>query len=55
MTTSNHFRPMLIVGCSWVTVDPNFFPDAPVLWSVERDGVPLAIVKLLATPQPTVP
>jgi hypothetical protein len=34
------------------TVDPGFFPDAPVLWTVERDGTPLAIVKLLGRAGP---
>jgi len=37
------------------TVNPDFFPDAPLLSTVQRDGVPLAIVKLLATPQPSAP
>jgi hypothetical protein len=36
------------IGCSWATFDPAFFPGAPTIWSVERDGVPLAVVKLLA-------
>jgi hypothetical protein len=36
------------IGCSWATIDPTFFPDAPTIWSVEREGVPLAVVKLLA-------
>jgi hypothetical protein len=36
------------IGCNWATLDPSFFPDAPTIWSVEREGVPLAIVKLLA-------
>jgi hypothetical protein len=37
------------IGCSWATIDPAFFPDAPLLWTLERDGVPLAVVKLLQT------
>jgi hypothetical protein len=37
------------IGCSWATIDPAFFPEAPLLWTLERDGVPLAVVKLLQT------
>jgi len=55
MATNDNFRPVLIVGCSWATVNPDFFPDAPLLSTVQRDGVPLAIIKLLATPQPSAP
>jgi hypothetical protein len=55
MATNDEFRPVLILGCSWATVNPDFFPDAPLLWSVERDGVPLAIVKDLSIPVPAVP
>ena len=53
--TNDKFRPALIVGCSWATVNPGFFPNAPLRWSVQRDGVPLAIVKLPATPQHGIP
>jgi hypothetical protein len=35
------------IGCSWATIDPAFFPDARLLWSLEREGVPLAVVKVL--------
>ena len=55
MATNDEFQPVLILGCSWATVNPDYFPDAPLLWSVEREGVPLAIVKSLATPGPAVP
>ena len=55
MATDDKFKPSLIVGCSWATVNPAFFPDAPVLATVERDGVPFAIVKSLATPEATAP
>ena len=54
MVTNDEFQPVLILGCSWATVNPDFFPEAPLLWSVERDGVPLAIVKGLAFPVPNV-
>jgi 4-amino-4-deoxy-L-arabinose transferase-like glycosyltransferase len=37
-----------VIGCNWATIDPSFFPDAPTIWSLDREGVPLAIVKLLA-------
>jgi hypothetical protein len=47
------FQPWAIVMCNLATVNPAFFPDAPVLLTVERDGVPLAVVKLLATPEPS--
>jgi hypothetical protein len=33
------------MGCSWATIDPQFFPGDPIVWALERDGVPLAIVK----------
>jgi hypothetical protein len=36
-----------VIGCSWATIDPAFFPALPTVWSVEREGVPLAVVKLL--------
>ena len=36
-----------VIGCSWATIDPAFFPAVPTVWSVEREGVPLAVVKLL--------
>ncbi|MBF8260588.1 MAG: hypothetical protein HW376_117 [candidate division NC10 bacterium] len=52
MLTDDEFQPVMIMGCAWSTIDPAFFPDAPLVWTVERDGVPLAVVKLLATPQP---
>jgi hypothetical protein len=55
MATNAEFQPVLILGCSFATVNPDYFPDAPLLWSVEREGVPLAIVKSLATPEPAVP
>lgn len=41
------FRPVLVLACNWATVDPDFFPQAPVLYAVERAGVPLAVVKQL--------
>jgi hypothetical protein len=37
-----------VIGCSWATIDPTFFAEAPTIWSVEREGAPLAVVKLLA-------
>jgi 4-amino-4-deoxy-L-arabinose transferase-like glycosyltransferase len=52
ITTDPSFHPTLILGCSWATVNPYFYSDAPLLFSVQRDGVPLVVVKLLATPQP---
>jgi hypothetical protein len=52
MLSNEDFQPVMILGCAWSTIDPAFFPDAPLLWTVEREGVPLAVVKLLATPQP---
>ena len=55
MAINDEFQPVLILGCSFATVNPDYFPDAPLLWSVEREGVPLAIVKSLATPGPAVP
>jgi hypothetical protein len=45
--TDPDFKPLLILGCSWATVNPSFYPDAPTLFQVERDGVPLVIVKQL--------
>jgi hypothetical protein len=48
--TDPQFRPRLVLGCSWTTIDPAFFPDAPVVFSVRREGVPLAIVKQLSAP-----
>jgi hypothetical protein len=53
--TNEEFRPVVIVGCSWATVNPAFFPKAPLLWTVQREGVPLAIVKLLNPPVPDSP
>jgi hypothetical protein len=50
--TDEEFQPVMIMGCAWSTIDPAYFPDAPLVWTVERDGVPLAVVKLPATPQP---
>ena len=55
MAINDEFQPVLILGCSFATVNPDYFPDAPLLWSVEREGIPLAIVKSLATPGPAVP
>ena len=52
MLSDEDFQPVMILGCAWSTIDPAFFPDARLLWTVEREGVPLAVVKLLATPQP---
>jgi hypothetical protein len=52
MLTNENFQPVMVVGCAWATINPAYFPDAPVVWTVEREGVPLAVVKLLATPQP---
>jgi hypothetical protein len=46
------FQPMLILGCSWATVDPDFYADSPLLFQVEREGVPLVVVKLLAPKSP---
>jgi hypothetical protein len=51
--TSPDFQPWAIVGCNLSLVNPDFFPDAPVLFIVEREGVPLTVVKLLATPLPS--
>jgi hypothetical protein len=44
------FQPSLVIGCNWVTLDPTFYPDAPVISTVERDGVPLAFVKNIESP-----
>jgi hypothetical protein len=52
METDPDFEPVVIVACSWATIDPGFFSDAPLIWSVEREGVPLAIIKSLVTPAP---
>jgi hypothetical protein len=52
MTTDPGFEPSLILGCSWATVNPNFYPEARLLFRVERDGVPLVVVKELSTPAP---
>ncbi|HSB89268.1 MAG TPA: hypothetical protein VLD63_04475 [Anaerolineales bacterium] len=41
-------QAVLALGCNWATVDPDFYPNAPIVWSVEREGVPLALVKLVA-------
>jgi hypothetical protein len=46
--TDPDFQPTMIIGCAWATIEPGFFPEAPLLWTVEREGVPLAIVKQLA-------
>jgi hypothetical protein len=48
--TNPEFQPWAIVGCNMSTIDPAFFPEAPTLLTVEREGIPLAIVKLLAAP-----
>jgi hypothetical protein len=55
LATNNRRGPVLILGCSWATVNQDYYPDAHLLWSVEREGVPLAIVKSLATPESAVP
>ena len=55
LSANDELRPVLILGCSWATVRPEYFPDARLLWSVEREGVPLAIVKGLSPPEPAVP
>jgi hypothetical protein len=55
MATNDEFQPVIILGCSFATVNLDYFPDAPLLWSVEREGVPLAVVKSLATPEPAAP
>jgi hypothetical protein len=36
METDPDFEPVVIVACSWATIDPGFFSDAPLTWSVER-------------------
>jgi hypothetical protein len=46
------FDPMFVLGCSWSTIDPGFFPDATVVFSVQREGIPLAIVKQRTSPNP---
>lgn len=35
----------LALGCSWATIDPDFFPTDEVVWTVEREGARLAVVK----------
>jgi hypothetical protein len=55
MAVDQEFKPVLILGCGWTTIAQGFFPDAPIVWTVQREGVPLTIVKSLATPQPGVP
>ena len=55
IATNREFQPVLILGCNRGTTSSGFFPDAPIVWTVERDGVPLTIVKLLAALQPSVP
>jgi hypothetical protein len=52
MVTDPEFEPIVVIGCNWATIAPDFFPEAPLLWAVERDGVPLAIVKLIGAPVP---
>jgi hypothetical protein len=49
MATTAGFEPWAIMACNLATVDPGYYPDAPVLWTVERDGTPLAVVKRLGT------
>ena len=46
-TAEGELDAFAVIGCSWATIDPTFFPGAPTIWSVEREGVPLAVVKLL--------
>jgi hypothetical protein len=55
MATDEDFQPVMLVGCAWATLSPSFFPEAPVLWTVEREGVPLAVVKLLTPQEPAAP
>jgi hypothetical protein len=55
MATDEDFQPVMIVGCAWATLSPSFFPEAPVLWTVEREGVPIAVVKLLTPQEPAAP
>jgi hypothetical protein len=49
MATGSDFEPWAILACNLETVNPDYYPDAPVLWTVERDGTPLAVVKRLGT------
>jgi hypothetical protein len=35
----------LAIGCSWAILDEEFFPTGEIVWTVERDGARLAIVK----------
>jgi hypothetical protein len=55
MLRDSAFQPWAILACNLPTIDPTFFPEAPVLLTVEREGVPLAVLKLLATPTPSTP
>lgn len=43
--SSGDLDAFVVVGCSWAITDLGFFPDAPVIWEVERDGATLGIVK----------
>jgi hypothetical protein len=55
MSIDPTFKPVLILGCNRTTINPSFFPGAPVIWTVQREGVPLTVVKLLTTPQSAIP
>ncbi len=52
MQADSSFQPTYILACNLATVAPDSFPDAPVVWVVQRDGVPLTIVKLNTETQP---
>jgi hypothetical protein len=52
MASTSEFEPWAILACNLETVNPGYFPDAPVLWTVERDGTPLAVVKRLGPAGP---
>ena len=52
--SSDDLDAFVVIGCSWATTDRGFFPDSPVLSSVQREGVPLGIVKQIdAAPSST--
>jgi hypothetical protein len=35
----------LALGCSWATTDPSFYPAGEIVWTLERDGAVMAVIK----------
>jgi hypothetical protein len=45
---------MLALGCSWATTDPSFYPADEIVWTLEREGAVMAVIKQSApTAAPT--